>query len=98
MHQQKGFDLDFGLKFVIFQKKVAFFGFGSIIDCLILPCRTGLRREIGWKTAFSVLIMGLTGIAAWSAQASGRARSIPILSGFCDQLMRRQLNGRHWHL
>jgi hypothetical protein len=30
------------------------------------------------KTCFSALKMGLTGIAAWSAQASDRARSIGL--------------------
>jgi hypothetical protein len=33
------------------------------------------------KTWFSALKMGLTGIAAWSAQASDRARSIPMSIG-----------------
>jgi hypothetical protein len=58
------------------------FGFFGI-ECRFnnLPCRTGLRREKPLeirKKLFSVLKRGLTGIAAWSAQASDRARSIGL--------------------
>ena len=44
------------------------------------------------KNRFSVLKMGLTGIAAWSAQASDRVRSISLnSSGFCDQRKQMKL-------
>ena len=49
-------------------------------SCDVKKC---LITEKSW---FSVLKMGLTGIAAWSAQASDRVRSSSPTSGeFCDQ-------------
>ena len=51
---------------------------------LIMLCRTGLRYTKRLETVFLVLKMGLTGIAAWSAHASDRARSI----GFSKPILR----------
>jgi hypothetical protein len=70
-------------------KKLAIWDCGLMMSDLLLALSHGVAmRKVfeGRKSAFSALKMGLTGIAAWSAQASGRARSIPLTSsGFCDQ-------------
>jgi hypothetical protein len=39
----------------------------------------------GVETRLLTLKKGLTGLAAWSAQASDKARSIPLYAGFCDR-------------
>jgi hypothetical protein len=62
----------------IFGKNLAFFCFLPIIYLLNCPVARGCDEIKRLKTAFSALKRGLTGIAAWSAQASDRARSIRL--------------------